>query len=105
MITPEQAAQGFSAAGSEHRLDVLRTLVRAGQHGLTVGDIQERVGIPASTLAHHLKALAAGGLIHQEKQGRAVINHADFVRIQALADFLLLECCEDAVPVPLESRA
>jgi len=93
MLNLEQAAQGFTAAGSEPRLDVLQTLVRAGPKGLTVGDIQERVGLPASTLAHHLRFLAAGGLIEQERQGRAVINRAAFERIEALAGFLLHECC------------
>lgn len=35
----ETAAQGFAAMGSEARLTVLRTLVRAGSEGLSVGDI------------------------------------------------------------------
>ena len=34
------AAQGFSAMGSESRLEVLQTLVRAGDKGMLVGDIQ-----------------------------------------------------------------
>jgi len=93
MLSLEQAAQGFTAAGSEPRLDVLQTLVRAGPKGLTVGDIQERVGLPASTLAHHLRFLAAGRLIEQERQGRAVINRAAFEPIEALAGFLLHKCC------------
>jgi len=92
MIKLEEAAQGFAAAGSEPRLTVLLALVRAGG-GLNVGEIQQRVGIPASTLAHHLKFLAAAGLVEQEKQGRTIINRAAYDRLQALADFLLLECC------------
>ena len=56
----ETTAQGFAAMGSEARLLVLKTLVRAGEAGLTVGEIQERTGIAPSTLAHHLKFLAAG---------------------------------------------
>ncbi len=90
-----EATQGFAAAGSEPRLEVLQALVRAGPDGLTVGDIQERVGQPASTLAHHLRFLAAGGLIEQERHGRSVINRAAYERIEALAAFLLEECCSD----------
>ena len=71
------AAQGFSALGSESRIAVFQTLVKAGNGGLLVGDIQERTGIPASTLAHHLKFLATALLIVQEKQGRTVINRAN----------------------------
>ena len=63
MLVLEEAAQGFAAVGSEPRLEVLLALVRAGPDGLTVGEIQEHVGVPASTLAHHLRALAAAGLL------------------------------------------
>ena len=86
---------------------VLRMLVRAGTEGLTVSEIQERVALPASTLAHHLRFLAAGGLIEQERRGRAVISRAAYRRIEALAAFLLDECCTDARPSPqaLAARA
>lgn len=91
----ETFAQGFAAMGSESRLKVLRTLVRAGERGLTVGEIRERTGIAPSTLAHHLKFLAAGGLVIQEKAGRAVINRADYDALEKLARFILAECCAD----------
>lgn len=90
------AAQGFAAAGSESRLGVLRVLVRAGHAGLTISDIQQRLDMPASTLTHHLKFLAAGELILQEKQGRSVVNRANYDQLKALADFLLYECCADS---------
>lgn len=93
----ETAAAGFAAMGSEARLQVLKTLVRAGEAGLTVGEIQERTGIAPSTLAHHLKFLAAGGLVEQEKAGRSTINRARFDELRHLAEFILGECCADAV--------
>ena len=96
MITLEQAATGFSAMGSEPRLAVLKALVRAGPPGLSVGQIQERVGFPASTLAHHLRCLCEGGLITQERQSRSVINRAAFDHIAELAAFLMHECCADS---------
>ena len=92
----EEAAQGFAAVGSEPRLEVLLELVRVGTAGLTVGEIQRRLRLPASTLAHHLRFLSAAGLVAQEKQGRIVINRAAFERIEALAAFLLRECCVEA---------
>ena len=95
MLDSMQASKGFSAVGSEARVEVLRALVRAGPTGLAVGEIQERLGVPASTLAHHLRSLLDGGLICQEKRGRSVINRADFSHIRELADFLLAECCAD----------
>ena len=89
------ASQGFSAMGSEARLQVLRVLVRAGNTGLNVGEIQERTGIAPSTLAHHLKFLVGAGVLVQEKQGRTIFNRADFDHLKQLADFILDECCLD----------
>lgn len=81
--------------GSESRLEVLQALVRAGDKGLLVGDIQQRTGIPGSTLAHHLKFLTSADLIVQNKQGRTIINQANYRHLQALAAFILEECCSD----------
>jgi ArsR family transcriptional regulator, arsenate/arsenite/antimonite-responsive transcriptional repressor len=93
-----EAAQGFSAMGSESRLEVLQALVRAGNAGLRVGDIQERTGIAASTLAHHLKFLSAANLIVQRKQGRVIMNTANFEYLNSLAGFILENCCTETEP-------
>ena len=91
----EAAARGFSAMGSEARLEVLMSLVRAGDQGLTVSEIQTRTGIAPSTLAHHLKFLAAGGVITQERAGRTTVNRAALEHIAALSEFIMSECCAD----------
>ena len=90
-----EAASAFSALGSEARLQVLRTLVRAGPQGLTVGEIQERTGMALSTLAHHLKFLVAGDVIEQIREGRSTLNRASFERLEVIAGFILSECCVD----------
>ncbi len=94
-VDVEEVAQGFAALGSEARLQVILALVRAGTNGLPIGDIQSRTGMPASTLAHHLKFLASAGLIEQEKQGRSVINRPCFDRLETLAGYILNQCCAD----------
>ena len=91
----ETAAQGYAAMGSQARLHVLRVLVRAGEPGLTVGEIQERTGIAPSTLAHHLKFMAGAGLVSQQKVGRTTRNRAEFDVLRTLADFILDQCCAD----------
>ncbi|MEM9549839.1 MAG: metalloregulator ArsR/SmtB family transcription factor [Pseudomonadota bacterium] len=91
----EEAAQSFAAMGSEARLQVLNALVRAGEAGLTVSEIQSRTGLAPSTLAHHLRFLTAGGVLTQEKSGRSTINRARFDHLEALAEFILSECCAD----------
>ena len=91
------AAARFAALGSEQRLAVLRSLVRAGPKGLSIGALGERTGVTGSTLTHHLKLLAAAGLVRQEKQGRTTICAAvAYEDVKALAEFLLTECCADA---------
>ena len=93
MIDNVVAAKGFNAVGSKSRLIVLTELVKVGSNGLTIGEIQELVNIPLSTLAHHLNHLKKANLIHQEKKGRSTYNFAQFNHIQQLTDYLLKECC------------
>jgi DNA-binding transcriptional ArsR family regulator len=98
------AAASFAALGSEQRLLVLRCLVRAGSDGLSIGDLGARTGVTGSTLTHHLKLLAAAGLVKQERQGRSTICAAvAYDEVQALAQFLLTECCADA-PTPCKEH-
>jgi len=92
----DKAAAGFAAMGAAPRLDVLRYLVKAGDAGLQVGEIAARTGMAASTLAHHLKALQSAELITQETQGRATINRANYQHLEALAGYILNECCLDS---------
>ena len=94
------AAQAFAAVGSVPRLEVLTCLVRAGAGGLVVKDIQERTGVPASTLAHHLKMLVSAGLVTQEKHGRETINRPDLARLEALSAYIIEQCCADSPAEP-----
>lgn len=92
-----EAAACFAALGSEQRLHVLKILVRAGPDGLSIGELGERTGVTGSTLTHHMKLLAAAGLVQQVKKGRRIICiGAAYERMQELSAFLLNECCADA---------
>ena len=91
-------ARALSALGHEARLNVFRLLVRAGDTGLIVGDIAEHTGLPLSTLAHHLKALVAAGLVTQERRGREILNRPDFAAMNAALSFLTAECCQGVAP-------
>ncbi len=91
------AAQAFSAMGSEHRLAVLIELVRALPGTISTGELQSRLNIAASTLAHHLRFLYAAQLIQQEKKGRYILYSARQDYIQMLASFLMDECCKNTI--------
>ncbi|MEM6758627.1 MAG: metalloregulator ArsR/SmtB family transcription factor [Pseudomonadota bacterium] len=91
-----RAAAAFAALGSEQRLSVLRSLVRAGPAGLSIGDLGARTGVTGSTLTHHVKILTSAGLVTQTRQGRSIICAAiAFAEVEALSQFLLTECCAD----------
>lgn len=93
----ERAASTFAALGSEQRLAVLRILVRAGDAGLSIGELGQRSGVTGSTLTHHMKILTQAGLVTQAKQGRQIICAAvAYDALKSLSDFLLQECCADA---------
>lgn len=91
----EARARAFAALGSVPRLTILRILVRAGEPGLSVGVLGERLGITGSTLSHHIAALVRAGLVAQARQGRSLICCARFDAVRELTDFLISECCRD----------
>lgn len=97
--TPElvRIAAAFAALGSEQRLMVLRTLVRAGPEGMSIGALGEKSGITGSTLTHHMKILANAGLVSQSKQGRSVIcAAAQYEEVESLSTYLVKQCCADS---------
>ena len=91
----EIASSQLEALGSPIRLGIYRILVRAGNSGLAVGQLQQRVGMPASTLSHHLKRLVDMRLVRQERAGTSLICHAEYPAMEALLEFPIAECCAD----------
>jgi len=91
----EDAAARLEALGNPTRLRIYRALVRAGQAGMPVGRLQERLKIPASTLSHHIKGLVAVDLIAQVRESTTLVCHAQYANMQGLVDFLVAECCVD----------
>jgi ArsR family transcriptional regulator len=92
-------AARLEALGNPTRLDIYRRLVRAGETGLSVGRLQERMEIAASTLSHHLQKLVLVGLVTQERQSTTLICRANYPMMQALVSSLVDECCAEG-PVP-----
>ncbi len=93
-ISEEQAARGLAALGNQTRLRLFKLLVKAGRFGLNVGDLQRLLEVPASTMAHHLAALARADLVRQRRQGRVVICTANYEMMNSLALYLTDQCCD-----------
>ncbi|MGU3464321.1 ArsR/SmtB family transcription factor [Methylobacterium sp. C33D] len=88
----ESAARQLEALGNPTRLKVYRELARSDHSGLSVGVLQQRVGIPASTLSHHLQRLMQAGLAVQERQATTLICRAVHPAMRSLVDFLAEGC-------------
>ena len=92
----EKAASQLEALGNVTRLRIFRALVRSGDEGLPVGQLQEKLDIPGSTLSHHLKKLVDTGLVIQERQATTLICTTNYRDMDALVGYLVNECCADA---------
>jgi ArsR family transcriptional regulator len=86
-------ADMFSAMGTEPRLRIMQLLLSAHPDGLVVGEIQEELDIPNSTLSHHLDKLKAEDLVHVERESTFLHYTANTEALQELLQFLYAECC------------
>lgn len=86
-------ADMFAAMGAEPRLRIMQLLLTAHPQGLVVGDIQEELGIPASTLSHHLEKLKHEELVRVRREGTFLWYMASTESLQEIINFLYAECC------------
>ena len=86
-------ADMFSAIGAEPRLRIMRLLLSAHPEGMVVGEIQEELEIPNSTLSHHLDKLRSEGLIKVQRESTFLRYTANTEALQELLQFLYAECC------------
>jgi DNA-binding transcriptional ArsR family regulator len=98
-----QFAPKFAALGHEVRLSIVRLLLAANPDGLVVGEIQEDLDIPPSTLSHHLDALQREGLVGVTREGKYLRYRADAIGLRDLLAFLYAECCTRSKLVPLSA--
>src|SRR5277367_1364128 len=83
----------FAALGSEPRLRILRALLAAHPNGMVVGEIQDELGIAASTLSHHLDKLKNEDLIAVRRESTFLRYTANTKALEELLGFLYAECC------------
>lgn len=100
-------ADMLAAIGTEPRLRILRLLLSAHPEGLVVGDIQSELGIPPSTLSHHLEKMKNEELVKVRRESTYLWYTANTDSLRELLTFLYAECCtrnkvitpEEFVPV------
>jgi ArsR family transcriptional regulator, arsenate/arsenite/antimonite-responsive transcriptional repressor len=93
-MTNDDAVVNLFALAHPGRLNVFRTIVKAGPNGIAAGKIAEGVGIPANTASTHLSILTGAGLLTAYRDGRSIIYRANFAHFSELVGFMIEECCE-----------
>lgn len=86
-------ADMFSAMGTEARLRIMQLLLAAHPDGLVVGEIQEELDIPNSTLSHHLDKLKSEDLVNVRRESTFLRYTANIEALQEILRFLYAECC------------
>src|SRR5579872_3120559 len=86
-------ADMFSAMGTESRLRIMQLLLSAHPDGLVVGEIQEELDIPNSTLSHHLDKLRNENLVNVRRESTFLRYTSNTAALQELLQFLYAECC------------
>ncbi len=86
-------ADMFAAISTEARLRIMRLLLSAHPGGMIVGDIQNELGIPNSTLSHHLEKLRNEDLVRVRRNGTFLWYTANTEVLQEILSFLYSECC------------
>jgi ArsR family transcriptional regulator, arsenate/arsenite/antimonite-responsive transcriptional repressor len=86
-------ADMFTAMGTEPRLRIMQLLLSGHPEGLVVGEIQTELGIPNSTLSHHLEKLKNEELVKGRRESTFLWYTANTEALEELLGFLFAECC------------
>ena len=95
-------ADMFAAMGTEARLRIIRLLLSAHPGGMVVGEIQAELGIPSSTLSHHLEKLKNEDLVKVRREGTFLWYSANSDALKEVLTFLYAECCTRSQAVQRE---
>jgi DNA-binding transcriptional ArsR family regulator len=83
----------LNALAQEHRLNLFRLLVQAGDEGMAVGELAEATGLAGATLTSHLHVLRRAGMVSDERRGRVIQCRANYLQMSELLGFLTDNCC------------
>lgn len=83
----------FSALSQATRLEVFRLLIKAGEEGMSAGEISDTLNVRQNTMSSNLSILSRAGLIRSAREGRSIRYSADMDGLRGLLAFLMEDCC------------
>lgn len=89
----KRAIRALGALAHESRLAIYRLLVQAGEQGLAVGAIGDKLKLAPATLSFHLAALRHAGLVTARRDSRTLYQAADYRVMNTLVGYLSQNCC------------
>jgi len=89
----DTALKSLAALSHEARLAAFRELVQAGPDGLSVGELRDRLDLPAATLTAQLNILRNAALVHDQREGRVIRVRANYLQMNSLIAYLTENCC------------
>jgi DNA-binding transcriptional ArsR family regulator len=89
----ETAVLSLAALAQATRLEAFRLLVKHEPDGIPAGELARMLEVPQNTLSSHLSILSRANLVTAERQSRSIIYRANLRAFQAVALFLLQDCC------------
>jgi arsenate reductase len=72
---------------------VFRLLARRAPDWVPAGELASALGLRQNTLSVYVAILTRAGLLRHRRQGRFILYSIDLVRVGALLDFLVTDCC------------
>jgi DNA-binding transcriptional ArsR family regulator len=89
----KKTISALKALAHPRRLELFRRLVQAGPAGVTVGTLLVDTRHAGATLTNHLNTLRRAGLIRDRREGRTIRCRADYLRMNAVIEYLTENCC------------
>ena len=93
-MNAQQTVTALAALAQDNRLAIFRSLVVAGNRGLTPGVLSQQLGLAPATLSFHLKELLHADLLRKRQEGRFIHYQANFDAMNGVIAYLTENCCQ-----------
>ncbi len=90
----DEVAFSLAELGHPIRLSIVKLAIKAGKQGVPVGVIKDKLGIPGSTLTHHIQRLVRVNLVKQCRNNQTLYCCMNFENFFNVINYLQQDCCK-----------